>query len=359
MKLNRLIIAAIAAVAVIGCSRSKVSETTVLTGSFTESVPSAVLVRVPSLKIDTSITVVNGQFKTEVPTDLLSLGTVQADRAVVHFVPDGTPLNFVFSDKNAVITSKYPKASAQVAYADLRDGINGLGTKYQGMLDSLSVGMTREQSDSLLEVLSGQYENEIIDKSMAAFNANKKNIVSAIALDNLQNMLPATSIDSLIKEVDPAVAEIPSVVKLKKGIDAKLATVEGKKFVDFEVNGQKFSDYIGKGKYVLVDFWASWCGPCRAESPTVKAVYDKYAGEKFNVLSVAVWDKPEDTAKAAEELGITWDQIVDAQKVPTDLYGIQGIPHIILFGPDGTILKRDLRGEAIEAEVAKYVQPVK
>lgn len=70
---------------------------------------------------------------------------------------------------------------------------------------------------------------------------------------------------------------------------------------------------------------------------------------------MAVWDQPQASVDTAKAYGVNWKEIIDAQTVPTELYGIQGIPHIILFGPDGTILKRDLRGEGIEEEVAKYV----
>ena len=122
-------------------------------------------------------------------------------------------------------------------------------------------------------------------------------------------------------------------------------------FTDFEAEyegqTQKLSDYVGKGKYVLVDFGASWCGPCRGEIPTIIDLYNKYAGDNFAVLGVATWDEPADTKKAMEELGIQYPQIMNAQKAGSDAYNIEGIPEIILFAPDGTIVKRGLRGEAM------------
>ena len=138
---------------------------------------------------------------------------------------------------------------------------------------------------------------------------------------------------------------------------AEEASGEGNMFTDFECeyNGkvQKLSDYVGKGKYVLVDFWASWCGPCRAEIPNLIKVYEKYKGDKFEVLGVATWDKPKDTEKAITQMNIPYPQMINAQEAGSKAYGIMGIPEIILFAPDGTILKRGLRGAAVEAEVSK------
>ena len=144
--------------------------------------------------------------------------------------------------------------------------------------------------------------------------------------------------------------------------DNSNAKEESMLFIDFTIengnlDGSKasLSDYVGKGKYVLVDFWASWCGPCIAEIPVLMEVYNKYKGDKFEILSVAVWDKREETLKSLEKHKIPWPQIIDADKIPTDLYGIKGIPHIILFGPDGKIIQRGLRGNALKAKVAEVI----
>ena len=128
-------------------------------------------------------------------------------------------------------------------------------------------------------------------------------------------------------------------------------TAVGKPFLDFavEYDGQTthLSDYVGKGKYVLLDFWASWCAPCREEIPNLIAAYNKYKDKGLEVVGVAAWDEPARTLRAIEEEKIPYPQILNSQKIATDLYGIIGIPHIILFAPDGTILARGLRGNQV------------
>lgn len=160
-------------------------------------------------------------------------------------------------------------------------------------------------------------------------------------------------IEELIKYVDEReyFRNHPKIIEAKKVWEVRMKTGEGKMFQDFEAEYEgkvtKLSDYVGKGKYVLVDFWASWCGPCREEIPTLIKVYEKYKGDKFEVLGVATWDNPKDTKKAIEQLSIPYPQMLNAQKAGSDVYGINGIPQIMLFAPDGTLIKKDLRGEEI------------
>lgn len=203
---------------------------------------------------------------------------------------------------------------------------------------------------------------ELVSDGLEMIRKYPSGTLAVTALQNVASVMEENQLAEALGMLEGAALEDDYVKSLVALNDAKQATAEGKMFTDFTVIqdpadslGSKvsLSDFVGKGKYVLVDFWASWCGPCKAEIPNIAAVYEKYKGEDFDVLSIAVWDDPADTKVSAKEHGVVWNQIINAQQVPTDLYGIEGIPHIILFGPDGTILKRNLRGEDIESAVAE------
>lgn len=192
----------------------------------------------------------------------------------------------------------------------------------------------------------------VLDTLMQEHGAD---VAGVLSLNLVASYLTPSDLSKLVDSLSEEMQQTAPIVALKEVLARSSKSAEGQPFIDFEAEyegkTQRLSDYVGKGKYVLVDFWASWCDPCRMEIPNLINVYNTYKGDRFEVLGVATWDKPADTQAAIQQMGIPYPQIINAQKAGSDAYSIDGIPEIILFGPDGTILKRGLRGEAIEQEV--------
>ena len=113
-----------------------------------------------------------------------------------------------------------------------------------------------------------------------------------------------------------------------------------------------------RGKYVLVDFWASWCRPCRAENPNVVRVYNQYKDKGFEILGVSL-DKSKDAwLKAIEQDKLTWKHVSDLkfwQSEAAQLYGVSSIPYTILLDPEGTIIAQNLRGASLERKLAELL----
>ena len=226
-------------------------------------------------------------------------------------------------------------------------------------LDStLTDDLRNEKAQACYEKALADYK----DLCLQAIKKNSNNAVAVEAFSQVRYELEADELEEVLNMIKAPADTAQAIVKAKELLASKKATAEGQMFTDFEIvqdtadvegNTVKFSNYIGKGKYVLVDFLASWCRPCKREIPNIAAVYEKFHGDDFDVLSVAVWDDPVDTKASAVEHGVVWNQIINAQRIPTDIYGIEGIPQIMLFGPDATIVKRNLRGEGIEKAVAE------
>ncbi|MBQ6080272.1 MAG: AhpC/TSA family protein [Muribaculaceae bacterium] len=213
-------------------------------------------------------------------------------------------------------------------------------------------------------ITEAEGEARYADALKKLYEENKDNAIGPWAFCNylMYKDFSEKDIDDLLKDAPEGYALLKRVEKAKNAARQLTVTAEGQKFTDFEViaedgSKQKLSDHVGKGKVTLVDFWASWCPPCRAEIPKLQALKAKY-GDKFDVLGVAVWDNPDDTRKAIEELKITWPVIVGTNKLtePTDLYGIKGTPHIIIFAPDGTIYSRGLTGDDLANKLAEALK---
>lgn len=237
--------------------------------------------------------------------------------------------------------------------ANIIKEINGI---FEEIQQEIEKGDNNQISPELMETINKKMAT--MEEKLSGFVLeHKESPVAIIALEYLRNLSGDLSrCENLVSALDEKLHAYPYVKMMEEQLKALNATKEGTIFTDlqgiaFTKDGGsepvKLSEFAGQGQYTLVDFWASWCGPCRNEiTNTLKPLYEKYRNKGLVVIGVAVWDKEEDHKKVVQELGIEWPQIFDPESdAMTQTYAIYGVPHIILVGPDGTILKRGLWGE--------------
>lgn len=275
-------------------------------------------------------------------------------------------MNVTDSIKTATITGSVINTDYK-KYSDLQKRsemtINSLRKEYYGLTAEQKKDSTLVKTieDKMDQAEAGQKE------SLVAYI--KQNPNSYFCFEALQKVagpyFDITKVEALFNGLSASQRSSKEGQAFAASIAANKSTAIGKTAPDFTHldtvdKAVKLSDF--KGKYVLLDFWASWCGPCRAENPNVLKAYNAYKDKNFTVLGVSVdQEKDKDKwLKAIKDDGMPWTQLIDSdrsnKKRAGDLYAIKSIPSNFLIDPSGKIIAKNLRGEALEKKLAEVIK---
>lgn len=307
-----------------------------------------------------SVQIANGRFTLE--------RAVAEDGLIAHLViPRSYNLSFI-PEEGIIKADLAAIAATGTALNDLHaqkaKAREALETETRGRLEAIRAdkNLDDKAKEEAQEKIVNEFYGKIKPLAEADLKEHSNDAIGLIALQTLLGMedVNVAKAEALLQQAGDRLRAEESITKMVARLRRVEATQAGAQFVDFEGvddanKAVRLSDYVGKGHYVLVDFWASWCGPCRREIGHLKKVRDAYTDKGLVILGTVVWDEMEDHLKAMKELEITWPQIFNKTEA-TELYGIAGIPQIILFDPAGKIVARDLRGEEINKLLDKALQ---
>lgn len=310
-------------------------------------------------QIVNSAVVTNGKFSMSGNAEknaYMGVSTQDASWFVMLF-NDGTPVTINLNDS----TLKGSPQNERLTRYDL--DINAPYASFMIKMQSMS---EEERKAKEVEVVGGLMiaTMKMMEGVKKVFDEERETLIPVAFVSEYQQMFGQEKLDSVLA-TKPAWASHPLVQQQlqqwaqQKAQEEKKNAIVGKQFTDLEEpdvdgNMHKLSEYVGKGKWVLVDFWASWCGPCLREMPNVVAAYEKYHAKGFDVVGLSFDNKKEPWVQAIADQKMPWTHLSDLKgwrTVASGVYDVNSIPDNLLIDPQGKIVARGLRGEALQAKL--------
>lgn len=392
--MKRTVFAAMLLIMIAGCkSKTGVQKFTVKGEIINNPAKLAYLVEIPMTNMSNATLVdsfpisKDGKFELKAVAGDARVYNVQLDRGtypVAALINDNPRVDLLirFSKENSQVPDSVG-ISGSVSSSAMRDYMLRFNSKMNEIFMDMRHGdsLTKQNaSDSVLRALEISVATKAQDArfiTSEAMEKSKNPALTMFILGYYQPMANSTRLglqpfsnDEVKKIIDDAARKFPKhpgIAAIKAQIEEEEASMAprwvGKPAPDFELpdpNGKPVSLSSFKGKYVLVDFWASWCGPCRQENPNLVRIYQKYKDQNFTILGVSL-DKPGEKnawMKAVMKDNLTWTQVSelnDWNSKVVNQYSITGIPYNVLVDPNGIVIGESLRGAALDQKLSSVL----
>ena len=310
--------------------------------------------------IDTA-EVVGGKFSLNGKLDLPDLRILRLNENdyFAHLFLDNSNIK-VTADKDSLEQTKVEGSPSQDIFRTYLDEVDRMKEevgKIQEKYQSAMVAGNKEEARKAEIDYSALMENMNVFTKNFVKEHNSSVVAAYITLVQLSNQIEGAELDSIVNKFPQQINQSEYVVKLKEIADGMRKTAIGTQAPDFTMNdpeGKPLQLSSLRGKVVMIDFWASWCGPCRQENPNVVRLYQQYHDKGFEILGVSLDNKKEEWMKAIQTDQLGWLHVSDLQQWQNSaarLYAVNAIPQTFLLDKDGKIIAKGLRSEQLAAKL--------